>query len=136
MKSSSTDRKTIKTIFYERMGKYFNKNYKNNSSSKINKISVEDNKKNFKTIKISLKNKDNNKNINQRIKRPNQRRVLSPNNSNSLSINFRRIPSLHVNLGEKFKIKNFEKINIITKNNENFLLHSERLKKNNILLNK
>ena len=68
MKSSSTDRKTIKTIFYERMGKYFNKNYKNNSSSKINKISVEDNKKIFKTIKISLKNKDNNKNINQRIK--------------------------------------------------------------------
>ena len=135
-KSSSTDRKTIKTIFYERMGKYFNKNYKNNSSSKINKISVEDNKKIFKTIKISLKNKDNNKNINQRIKRPNQSRVLSPNNSNSLSINFRRIPSLHVNLGEKFKIKNFEKINIITKNNENFLLHSERLKKNNILLNK
>ena len=118
------------------MKEWENISIKNYSSSKINKISVEDNKKIFKTIKISLKNKDNNKNINQRIKRPNQSRVLSPNNSNSLSINFRRIPSLHVNLGEKFKIKNFEKINIITKNNENFLLHSERLKKNNILLNK
>ena len=67
MKSSSTDRKTIKTYFYGRMGKYFNKNYKNNSSSKINKISVKENKSIFKRIsKMNTKNKrsQEKKNIN------------------------------------------------------------------------
>ena len=150
-KSSSTDRKTIKKNFYGRIGKYFKKNYgntnenKTNSSSKINKISVKENKSIFKRIsKMNTKNKrsqekkniNNNNNSVKKNKNPNHSRVLSSNNNNSLSVNVRRVASIHVNLGEKFKIKNFENINIITKINEDFLLHSERLKKTKIIINK
>ena len=150
-KSSSTDRKTIKKNFYGRIGKYFKKNYgntnenKTNSSSKINKISVKENKSIFKRIsKLNTKNKrsqekkniNNNNNSVKKNKNPNHSRVLSSNNNNSLSVNVRRVASIHVNLGEKFKIKNFENINIISKINEDFLLHSERLKKTKIIINK
>jgi hypothetical protein len=83
---------------------------------------------------INNYNYNKNNNIkNKTIKSPNQSRCLSPNNSNSSYKNMRRVASIHVNLGERFKIKNFQNINTINRNNEDTLLHSERLKKSKII---
>ena len=168
-KSSSTDRKNIKKNFYEKIGKYFQKQSVNNgniiNSTIMNKISVKENTKilksitkiskikkkpnkeriNLNNININCNNSNNNINNynynynknnnikNKTIKSPNQSRCLSPNNSNSSQTNLRRVTSIHVNLGEKFKIHNFQNYNTINRNQEDTLLHSERLKKSKII---
>ncbi len=164
-KSSSTDRNNIKKNFYEKIGKYFQKQNNDNkiNSTTINKIPLKENKKILKSItKISKTkkkpnkerihlnsinniNNNSNNNINnynynknnniknKTIKSPNQSRCLSPNSSINSQRNIRRVASIHVNLGERFKIQNFQNINTINRNNEDTLLHSERLKKSKII---
>ena len=117
------------------------------SITKISKIKKKPNKEriNLNNININCNNSNNNINNynynynknnnikNKTIKSPNQSRCLSPNNSNSSQTNLRRVTSIHVNLGEKFKIHNFQNYNTINRNQEDTLLHSERLKKSKII---
>ena len=121
--SSSTERNTI-----QNKGNKISKNIKKESLSKIVNISnsntpknnkfSKDNSKILNTIsKISVtKNNSSNKK---------SKKVFSPS-CNSSKINIGK-KSIQVNLGDKFKILNYQKLNTIKKNNEDTLIYSERI---------
>ena len=109
-----------------------NKKKSNKERINLNNVNNINNNSNNNIHNYNYYNKNNNFK-NKTIKSPNQSRCLSPNNSNSSYKNMRRVASIHVNLGERFKIKNFQNINTINRNNEDTLLHSERLKKSKII---
>ena len=121
--SSSTERNTIqnkcnkisKNIKKESLSKIVN--ISNSNTPKNNKFS-KDNSKILNTIsKISVtKNNSSNKK---------SKKVFSPS-CNSSKINIGK-KSIQVNLGDKFKILNYQKLNTIKKNNEDTLIYSERI---------
>ena len=122
-KSSSTDRNTIKTKF-NKITKHVPKeslskivDISNSNTPKNNKFS-KDNSKILNTIsKISVtKNNSSNKK---------SKKIFSPScNSSKNNIGKK---SIQVNLGDKFKTLNLQKLNNIKKNIEDTLVNSERI---------
>ena len=122
-KSSSTDRNTIKTKF-NKITKHVPKeslskivNISNSNTPKNNKFS-KDNSKILNTIsKISVtKNNSSNKK---------SKKIFSPScNSSKNNIGKK---SIQVNLGDKFKTLNLQKLNNIKKTIEDTLVNSERI---------
>ena len=122
-KSSSTDRNTIKTKF-NKITKHVPKeslskivDISNSNTPKNNKFS-KDNSKILNTIsKISVtKNNSSNKK---------SKKIFSPScNSSNNNIGKK---SIQVNLGDKFKTLNLQKLNNIKKNIEDTLVNSERI---------
>ena len=122
-KSSSTDRNTIKTKF-NKITKHVPKeslskivNISNSNTPKNNKFS-KDNSKILNTIsKISVtKNNSSNKK---------SKKIFSPS-CNSSKNNIEK-KSIQVNLGDKFKTLNLQKLNNIKKTIEDTLVNSERI---------
>ena len=122
-KSSSTERNTIKPK-YNKISKHIPKeslskivNISNSNTPKNNKFS-KDNSKILNTISrisVTKNNSSNKKN----------KKVFSPNcNSSKTNIGKK---SIQVNLGDKFKLLNYQKLNTIRKNNEDTLINSERI---------
>ena len=122
-KSSSTDRNTIKTKF-NKITKHVPKeslskivNISNSNTPKNNKF-LKDNSKILNTIsKISVtKNNSSNKK---------SKKIFSPScNSSKNNIGKK---SIQVNLGDKFKTLNLQKLNNIKKTIEDTLVNSERI---------
>ena len=122
-KSSSTERNTIKPK-YNKISKHIPKeslskivNISNSNTPKNNKFS-KDNSKILNTISrisVTKNNSSNKKN----------KKVFSPNCNSSKSNIGKK--SIQVNLGDKFKLLNYQKLNTIRKNNEDTLINSERI---------